>query len=120
MADEIEFALKQMKRGKASGEEGVSVKMLQTGRPSIYKLFAKVLCNRMFRLFEENQPVEQAGFRSGYSTTDLMHAVKQLIEKCREYHRPLFLAFVDYEKAFDSVEHWAIFNSLHRCGIDKQ
>lgn len=28
------------------------------------------------------------------------------------------MAFVDYEKAFDSVEHWARFNSLHRCSID--
>ncbi|XP_026328679.1 uncharacterized protein LOC113236731 [Hyposmocoma kahamanoa] len=63
-----------------------------------------VMCNRLTRSLNENQPPEQAGFRSGYSTMDI-HAVKQLMERYREYDRPLCLAYVDYEKAFDSVEH---------------
>lgn len=86
----------------------------------VYKLFAKILCNRITRQLDECQPVEQAGFRSGFSTIDHIHTVKQLMEKSSEYNRPLCLAFIDYEKAFDSVEHWAVFNSLHRCQIDAQ
>ena len=31
-----------------------------------------------------------------------IHIVNQLIEKCREYTIPLCIAFVDYDKAFDS------------------
>lgn len=42
------------------------------------------------------------------------------MDRCREYDRPLCLAFVDYEKALDSVEHWAVFYSLHCCGIYKR
>ena len=40
--------------------------------------------------------------------TDLIHAINQLKEKCREYNIPLLVAFVDYEKAFDSVQNQAI------------
>ncbi|XP_026319423.1 uncharacterized protein LOC113229944 [Hyposmocoma kahamanoa] len=30
------------------------------------------------------------------------------------------MAFVDYEKAFDSIKHWAVFHALHRCHIDSR
>ncbi|XP_026314763.1 uncharacterized protein LOC113226370 [Hyposmocoma kahamanoa] len=30
------------------------------------------------------------------------------------------MAFVDYEKAFDSIKHWALFHALHRCHIDSR
>ncbi|KAJ2952835.1 hypothetical protein O0L34_g7201 [Tuta absoluta] len=86
----------------------------------VYKLFAKVLCHRLTTSMDDYQPLEQAGFRCGYSTMDHIHAVKQLMEKCKKYNRPLCFAFVDYEKAFDNVEQWAVFHSLHRCGIDKR
>ncbi|KAA5586822.1 reverse transcriptase family protein, partial [Pseudomonas aeruginosa] len=43
---------------------------------------------------------------------------RQIIQKTEEYNRPLCLAFVDYEKAFDSIETWAVLRSLQRCRID--
>ena len=67
---------------------------------------------------DENQPREQAGFRSKYSSTDHIHAINQLKGKCREYNIPLCVAFVDYEKAFDSVQTQAILTSLQEQGIE--
>ena len=67
---------------------------------------------------DENQPRKQAGFRSKYSTTDHIHAINQLEEKCREYNIPLCVAFVDYEKAFDSVQTQALLTSLQEQGIE--
>ena len=51
-------------------------------------------------------------------TTDHIHAINQLKEKCRECNIPLCVAFVDYEKAFDSVQTQAILTSLQEQGIE--
>ncbi|VDM81219.1 unnamed protein product [Strongylus vulgaris] len=48
------------------------------------------------------QPVEQAGFRQGFSCVRQTQTVSRTIEVCREYHLPLVLTFAGYEKAFDS------------------
>ena len=50
------------------------------------------------KTLDENQPREQAGFKSRYATTDHIHVVNQLKKKCREHNIPLCIAFVDYEK----------------------
>ena len=84
----------------------------------VYKLFSRVITNRLERRFDDFQPPEQAGFRKGFSTIDHIHTLRQIIQKTEEYNRPLCLAFVDYEKAFDSIETWAVLQSLQRCHID--
>lgn len=85
--------------------------------PTLYKLLTKILSNRLKRKFDENQPKEQAGFRGGYSTMDHIQVVKTLIERSEEYELPLCMAFVDYEKAFDSIKTDAIINALKNQGI---
>ena len=41
-----------------------------------------------------------------------------LIERCSEFNLPLFIAAVDYGKAFDSVEHASIWSALREQGVD--
>lgn len=53
---------------------------------------------------ELNQSEEQAGFRKGYSTLDHILSLNLLIEKFTEFNKTLHIAFIDFEKAFDSVE----------------
>ena len=84
----------------------------------MYKLFTKIITTSLEKKLGENQPREQAGFRSKYSTTDRIHAINQLKEKCREYNIPLWVAFVDYERAFDSIQTQAILTSLQEQGIE--
>ena len=40
-----------------------------------------------------------------------------MIEKCNEFNLPLCVAYIDYEKAFDSVEHFAIFEALRKINV---
>ena len=75
------------------------------------KCSQKIITTRLEKKLGENQPRAQAGFWSKYSTTDHMHAINQLEEKCREYNIPLCVTFVDYEKAFDSVQTHVILTS---------
>ena len=48
-----------------------------------------------------------------------MQAINQIIEKTNEYNLPLCIGFVDFEKAFDSIEHPAMFRSLRNIGINE-
>ena len=48
---------------------------------------------------------------------DHLQATNQLIEKALEFNLGLYIAFVDYKKAFDSVEHKPILQTLKNQGI---
>ena len=72
---------------------------------NLYKVFSKIITRRITNTLGQNQPNEQVCFRTGFSTIDHLQAVKQIIEKSEEYNLPLYLAFVDYKKAFDTVKH---------------
>jgi len=41
-----------------------------------------------------------------------------LMEKANEASVPLYMAFVDYKKAFDTVEHDQLWNVLKRIGLN--
>jgi len=84
----------------------------------VYKLFTKVILNRISNTLDEEQPREQAGFRSHYSTIDHLFTINRLLETAKEHRLPICLAFVDYEKAFDSVEFNAVLQALANQGID--
>ena len=85
----------------------------------IGKLFSKIILSRLEETLDFNQSREQAGFRKGFSTTDHLQVLTQLMEKTNEYEVPMCLAFIDYEKAFDSVEHVGIINAIRINGINE-
>jgi hypothetical protein len=87
--------------------------------PIMYKVFSHILLRRMLPTLDFHQPREQAGFRAGFSTIDHLHVINQLQEKSNEYNIPLCLAFVDYEKAFDSIEFQPLFDALQNQGVDQ-
>lgn len=86
---------------------------------NIYKLFSSILEKRISEKLENNQPPEQAGFRKGFSTIDHIHTLEQIIEKHLEFNNELYIAFIDYTKAFDSISHLAIWESLNENYIEK-
>ncbi|KAK6763892.1 hypothetical protein RB195_024286 [Necator americanus] len=86
----------------------------------IYKLFTRVILNRIEKALDEGQPCEHAGFRIGFSTTDHIHTVSKLIEVSREYKLPHCLTFIDLKKTFDSVETEAVVEALDNQGVPTQ
>lgn len=58
---------------------------------TIYKLFSSVILSRIASEIDKNQPIEQAGFRPHYSTIDHIHTMEQIIEKYKEFNKPLLL-----------------------------
>lgn len=88
--------------------------------PSLYKLFSTIINKRISATLELKQPIEQAGFRKGFSTVDHMHTIGLIIEKYQEQRRPLYIAFIDYQKAFDTVTHSSIWKSLEQQGVEDE
>ena len=48
------------------------------------------------------QSYEQAAYRKGFSTEDHLLSLTLLVEKAREWNSPVWLAFIDFEKAFEA------------------
>ena len=85
--------------------------------PILYKIFSKVICERIREPLLKAQSYDQAGFRPGYSCDDHLFTVTLLAEKCKEFNIPLWAAAVDFSKAFDSISHRSIFESLQKQGV---
>ncbi|CAD6194891.1 unnamed protein product [Caenorhabditis auriculariae] len=79
--------------------------------------FRPISSYRLEKQLDNFQPPSQAGFRRNYSCLDHIHALTQVVERHREHQMPLALAFVDYYKAFDSVEINAVLNALASAGV---
>ena len=75
--------------------------------PYVSKVFLKILHHRIISSLEESKVIdeEQAGFRNGRSCTDHIFTLRNIVEHCEEWRVPLYVNFIDFRKAFDSV-HW--------------
>ena len=69
------------------------------------KLVLKIVGRRLMPYVENEHLINEAhcGFRSGRSTTDMMFVIRRLQELGRKEHVPLYMCFVDLQKACDSV-----------------
>ena len=50
-------------------------------------------------------PDVQTGFRKGWRTWDQIANIHTIIEKAREFQKNIYFCFIDYDKAFDCVDH---------------
>jgi Reverse transcriptase (RNA-dependent DNA polymerase) len=51
---------------------------------------------------------------------DHLQTIRSLIEKTSEYNIPIHMAFIDFHKAFDSIETWQILMSMDNARIDSR
>ena len=62
-------------------------------------------------------PDVQAGFRKGRGTRDQIANSHWIIEKAREFQKNIYFCFIDYDKAFDCVDHNKLWKILKEMGI---
>ncbi|XP_072395388.1 uncharacterized protein [Diabrotica undecimpunctata] len=89
-------------------------------KKAIRKDLRKVITTRLDKKLNLYQSREQAGFKVNFGTNDHLQTIKQLIEKSIEYNKPLVLPFVDFHKAFDSVELDSVIEVLNESRIDSR
>lgn len=84
---------------------------------NLSKIFMKVVKEKIYKQLDENQVDEQVGFRKGYSTIDHTLTFGQIIEKAREYGIQIHLMFVDFYKAFHSVDINCMLEAITKHGV---
>ena len=62
-------------------------------------------------------PDVEAGFRKGRVTRDQVANICWIIEKAREFQENIYCCFIDYNKAFDCVDHNKVWKILKEMGI---
>ena len=81
------------------------------------KVMLKILQARLQLYMNHELPNVQAGFRKGRGARDQIANICWIIEKARELQKNIYFCFIDYVKAFDSVDHNKLWKILEEMGI---
>jgi hypothetical protein len=81
------------------------------------KTYTHVLLERLRRQLEPSLATYQFGFRPGRGTTAPIFTLRRLQEESHRAQAPLHVAYVDLSKAFDRVNHTALWHTLLRRGV---
>ena len=168
LKDEVHWALRQMKTGKAPGPDEICVEMLlaleeeginmlwqicnrvyESGifprqmllsifitlpkipgtldcsshrtislMSQILKILLKIIFKRIRRQLLPEISVNQYGFMKDCGTRNAIFIIRILSERAIEHQQDVYVAFIDYTKAFDKVKHIELFRMLKNIQID--
>ena len=68
------------------------------------KILTRIIMKSLKTTLDKTLREEQAGFRQDKSCTDHIAIMRIIIEQSLEWQTPLYSIFVDFQKAFDSVD----------------
>ena len=85
----------------------------------ISKIYSKILNTRLQKYVEDNKILveEQNGFRASRSCIDHIFTLCTIIRNRKALGYDTFLSFIDYKKAFDSVDRHLLLYKLSQIGI---
>lgn len=62
----------------------------------------------------------QFGFRNELGTREALTAVQVLVQNCLEHQKDVYACFIDFEKAFDTVNHEQLIEAIERTDVDSK
>ena len=77
----------------------------------------KILQARLQQYMNHELSDVQAGFRKGKETRNEVANICWIMKKAREFQKNIYFCFIDYAKAFDSVDHNELWEILKEMGI---
>ena len=86
----------------------------------VAKIVNKMLLNRIRPKIDPLLRGNQSGFRPGRSTTAQVFALRRIIEEVKKNNLPAVMIFIDFSKAFDSINHQSMFAILRAYSIPEK
>ena len=86
------------------------------------KFFCGILNDRLVKWLDERELIkdEQNGFMKGRSTVDHINTITSIIETRKKCKLSTYVAFIDFKKAYDSINRALLFNKLENLGISSK
>ena len=84
------------------------------------KIYNKLILNRLIPKVDPLLINNQNGFRSGRSTLSQILALRRILEEGKNCNFDSIFIFIDFSKAFDSIDRNTMFEILELYGIPKQ
>src|SRR5688572_16803738 len=81
------------------------------------KIILRIILERIRNQTESEVAEEQAGFRKARGTRDQITNLRIIMQKANEHQQPLFMCFVDFKKAFDSIAHETLWMTMIEMGF---
>ena len=81
------------------------------------KVLNRIILERMREAVDELLRDNQARFRQSRSTSDQIATLRIIVEQSLEWRTPLYINFIDYEKAFDSLDRNTLWDLMASYGI---
>ena len=86
----------------------------------VYKLFISIITQRVKSDLYDSFPDSQAAYQPGRGTIEQIIALEQIIEKSIEFNNPVYIAFIDFTKAFDSIKLDKLWAILEKTSMNKR
>ena len=86
----------------------------------VAKVYNKVLLNRLQPVVDKLLRNNQAGFRLGRGCTQQIHILRRVFGGASAKQLPLYATFIDFKKAFDSINRDMMFAILRHYGIPEK
>ena len=146
--EEVNMAIKAAKNGKAVGIDNIPNEILKCKTINIVlqklfvkpgkdpriptncrgislistvsKVFSSILNTRLTKIVDSNNVLceEQNGFRKMRSCIEHIYTLSTIIKMKRKINKSVFVCFIDFSKAFDSVNRDLLWFCLLNYGID--
>ena len=83
----------------------------------VMKLINRMILNRLRPIIDPLLRGNQSGFRPGRSTVSQVLALRRILEEVKKNNLEAVMVFIDFSKAFDSINHEAMFSILKAYGV---
>ena len=81
------------------------------------KILGRIVIDRIRNGVDIRLRNEQAGYRKGRGTTEQIFILRNIVEQANEWQASLYINFIDFEKAFDSIHRESLWLIMQKYGI---